>query len=122
MKLQVCLVPSGLPRRGISSPAHSLALRESGFSVGREPVRWRSDVTPPTPRIIQDRARVRGQILASKGQKPTVLFGGVQQTISKANCPSQYKNQHEKLKSPSSGLSSFFDYVISLNRVVCVLA
>ena len=38
---------------------HSLALQESGFSVGRKPVRWRSDVTPPTPRIIQDGARVR---------------------------------------------------------------
>ena len=38
---------------------YPLSLQESGFSVGRKPVRWRSDVTPPTPRIIQDRARVR---------------------------------------------------------------
>lgn len=36
-------------------------LEESGFSVGRKPVRWSSDVTPPTPRIIQDGVGVRCQ-------------------------------------------------------------
>ena len=30
------------------------------FSVERKLVRWRSDVTLPPPRIIQDRAKVRG--------------------------------------------------------------
>ena len=51
LRLLVCL-KVGLQVWRIPSP------RGSGFSVGRKPVRWRSDVTPPTPRIIQDRARV----------------------------------------------------------------
>ena len=43
----------------LTNLGHSLSLQESGFSVGRKPVRWRSDVTLPPPRIIQDRFRVR---------------------------------------------------------------
>ena len=51
---------SGVGNYGIINKSWSFPLlQESGFSVGRKPVRWRSDVTLPPPRIIQDRVRVR---------------------------------------------------------------
>ena len=47
------------PLLQVEGAYHSFSRRESEFSVGLQPIRWRSDVTPPTPRIIQDKVGMR---------------------------------------------------------------